>query len=189
MIFVTYNWQWSLLKLIYLKKLSGVLLFPYLKIQEYKLQYPGVKLDDFSVTPFRGSMPLTALVLTLVTINLFLTWVVTGSIRTFTATASKSLEQIQWKKTKTSPWEGISPVTRWWFSHQIQLLTPDRVCHCFTYFLPIFFPSAFSTGDIKVKQKVQQVLTSGSLGFCFVSISKTGCRSRTSWGNSGRKRL
>lgn len=47
----------------------------------------------------------------------------------------------------------------------------------------------FSVGSIQIKQKVQQVLTSESFGFWSPSIFRTGCRSTTSWGNSGRKRL
>lgn len=71
--------------------------------------------------------------------------------------------------------------------------TGQGVLQLYTFFPDFFFYVVhqlfFSVGNIQIKQNVQQVLTSESFGFCSPSISRTGCRSGTSWGNSGRKRL
>lgn len=95
----------------------------------------------------------------------------------------------KWKKSKTPPWGGHFSCDKMMAFTPNSGVNTRQGLSLLHIFFPNFFPSAFSTGDIKVKQKVQQVLTSGSLGFCFASISRTGCRSRTSWGNRGRKRL
>lgn len=74
----------------------------------------------------------------------------------------------------------------------VQLTLSRLYCSFTCYFLQDYFlhcSSASSLGDIKIKQEVQQVLTSQSFGFWSISISKTGCKSPTSWGNNRRKSL